>query len=186
MTIPNDSNSIILSSIGGIPLKSPGLATFRKPGTPRGWDVQKGGGQSGAFVIYTGEGLAKFDVDISLWLELHFLDWQIFARTHLMRPIAFTPAKKLGIYHPRLQLPPLNITDVVIEDVTGFEQDDDGMETCTISFLEYRAPKPIITKPLPAIPATSKAPPTAGDALELKLQASITALSAATSTGGGF
>lgn len=149
---------------------SPGRATIVPPGSPRNWDVRQGYGFSGAFVVYTGDGLAKFDVLIDIWDDADWPKWDAFAKLTLARPPLGTKPKALDISHPLLALEPWKITSVVVTDVSGFEQSDEGMWTCSISFLQYRAPKPALGKPLGSIPNVVKKPPTAEDEADRKIQ----------------
>jgi hypothetical protein len=150
--------------------KTPGRATIVGAGTPRSWDVRQGYGYSGAIVVYTGDGLAKFDIVVDLWEKEHFADWIRFAKIALEKSPLGTKPKALDIQHPLINLPPLSITSVVVEDVTQFEQDEEGLWTCTIKCLQYRAPKPALGKPNAAIPNAAKPTPTAQDAADVEIQ----------------
>lgn len=149
---------------------TPGAARPRKASDPRTWDVRKGYGFSGAYAIYTGDDLAKFDVDVVLWEEEHFDEWNDFAKV-LVKPTAKTRAKAIGIYHPLLRVPPLNIRAVQVVDVTQFDTNDDGLWMCTISLLVFRPPKPVLSRPNASIPSAGEAPPTAQDAADRQIQA---------------
>lgn len=166
--------------LGGV--KSPGRATILGAGSPRTWDVRQGYGYSGAVVVFTGDGLAKFDVRIDLWEKSHFSEWARFAKVALEKaPMGLKP-KAMDIAHPVLNMAPLKITSVVVEDVSQFEQDEEGMWSCTIKLLQYRAPKPALGKPLASIPNAPNVAPTAVDAAELeikRLTAQFSALAAA-------
>ena len=168
MIDPIDSLAQDVIVIGGD--VSPGRARIRGAGSPRTWDVRQGYGFSGAFVVFTGAGLAKFEVEIALWLASQETDWERFAKKYLEKPPSGMRPKALGIYHPLLTAPPLNISAVVVEDVSQFEEDEYGLWTCVIKFLEYRQPKPILARPSAAIPAAAKALPTARDALDEEIQ----------------
>ena len=150
--------------------KSPGKADVFGASTPRKWDERTGYGLSGAFIVYTGDGLAHFPVVISLWEESHFDEWDSFATVLEKAPIG-TRAKALGISHPLLTVRPLKIASVVVEDVTQFVQDDYGLWTCEIRLGEFRRPLPALGKPSAAIPAAALAVPTARDAAEAQIQA---------------
>lgn len=154
--------------LGGV--QSPGRATVLGAGSPREWDVRKGYGYSGAVTVYTGENLAKFEVLIELWEKSHFAEWVRFAKIALEKPPLGTKPKALDIAHPLLNLPPLSITSVVVEDVSQFEQDEEGLWSCTIKFLQFRAPKPALGKPLASIPNAAKPVPTAQDAADVEIQ----------------
>lgn len=165
LSAPPEQDYIILAAI-----KSPGKATLRNAGSPRDWDVRKGYGFSGASVVFTGNGLAKFEVDIELWEPTHWIDWAPFAKL-LKKPSGIIPTVGLGISHPLLSLPPLEISSVVVEDCSQFEQDDEGLWHCTIKFLEYKRPLPALSKPIAEIPAASKALPNATDAVNAEIAA---------------
>lgn len=165
LSSPPEQDFIILAA-----LKSPGRAYIKNAGSPRDWDIRKGYGFSGASVVFTGNNLAKFEVDIELWLPSHWIDWAPFSKL-LVKPNGLLPIVGLGISHPLLSLTPLSIASVVIEDVSQFEEQDEGSWICTIKFLEYKKPLPALKKPIAAIPAASKALPTATDAVDAELLA---------------
>lgn len=135
---------------------SPGLAVVKGAGSPRNWDVQKGYGLTGATTIFTGQDLSKFDVDIFCWEPEHFLAWQVFARLTLVNPPIGARPTSLSIQHPTLQDPPLTISQVVVTNVSQWEQDPDGsgLWSRTISFLEYRKPRPALVKPFEGPPGS--------------------------------
>ncbi len=156
--------------------KSPGRATIVSPGSPREWDIRKGYGFSGASTVFIGNGLAKFDVLVDLWQPVQYSDWDRFAKKYLQKaPIGLRPMA-YGISHPVLNTAPLNISSVVVEDVVFEGTDDYGLDTWRIKFLEFRAPKPALGKPLAAIPAATKPLPTAQDAADREIQAKIATL----------
>lgn len=129
--------------------KSPGLATPVNAGSPRTWDEQKGWGFSGATLIFTGDGLSDVDVIIELWEMAHWPAWDRFARILEKSPIGVKP-KALSIVHPLLNRAPLKITQVVILDVSQFEQGTGasaGRWTCRIKFKVFGRPRPALGKP---------------------------------------
>ena len=144
--------------IGG--KRTPGGCSIVKAGTPRTWQIATGYGLSGATLRYTGAGLSKFDVIVTLWEDDHWADWADFA-TVLKRPPSsvlaalsksiFTDAflgvalqnatpSALAIKHPILTTPPLSITAVVIEDVSQPTPSEWGDWDIVISCIEWRAP----------------------------------------------
>lgn len=161
--------------------KSPGVAVVRGAGNPRNWDVRQGYGLTGATVIFTGVGLAKFEVDIFCWRNSHFEDWKKFAKKVLMAPAsdaatAANAGKKslsMAITHPALNDPPLSIKQVVVEDVTQWEQSPDagGLWSRTIKFLEYRQPKPALVKPFEGPPGSPLAVKPPVDPKVMQIQA---------------
>lgn len=126
--------------------KSPGRATVTGAGSPRTWDKQKGWGFSGATMVYTGEDLSDFDVLIDLWEPEHWVDWASFAKLLQKAPVG-TRAKAMDIGHPLLNRPPLSITQVVIRDVTQWEQSPKGLWSARVMFSSFRSPKPALGKP---------------------------------------
>jgi hypothetical protein len=136
--------------------RSPGLAHVRGAGSPRNWDIRAGYGFTGAVVVFTGTGLAKFDVDIFAWENEHFGAWKKFARRCLMAPAPGLRATSMSIQHPELNDPPLTITQVVVEDVTQWEQSpsDPGLWARAIKLIQYRKPTPILVKPAEGPPGS--------------------------------
>lgn len=161
-SVPPVQDYIILNGF-----RSPGKAIVAGATTPRKWDQRPGYGFTGATVFYTGQGLAEFTVTLELWDPREWQDWWAFARVLEKEPIG-KRAAALKISHPLLTRAPLNITDVVVTDVSQWEQDDDGLWTCTISFLEYRPPKPAVGKPTAAIPDSPQGKVAAKTAIEIE------------------
>ncbi len=152
------------------PLQSPGVATVKGLDSPRNWDVQQGYGLSGAVVVYKGTGLAKFTVDIDLWLPEHFIEWNVFAVILAAPKPGLAGGFALGILHPIVNGPPHGITEVVVENVSQPVQSDTGKWTYTISFLQYRKPLPAIARPIATIAAAEVPQPTAQSANEVQMQ----------------
>lgn len=150
--------------------QSPGKAEVVGAGSPRGWDKREGYGFSGGFLVYKGDNLASFKVRISIWTPDQFAQWARFARLTLVKPPIGTKAKALEIQHPLLNLDPIKITSVVVEDVSQWDQDDDGLWTCEISFIQFRAPMPALGKPTAAIPDAKKVVKPAVDAAEEEIK----------------
>lgn len=166
-------------------LRSPGICVVRNGSSPRKWDERQGYGFSGATTVFMGTGLARPEVDIILWEPedgLQWALWRIFAEL-LKKPSPGKPITGLGIQHPQLNAPPLSITDVVVEDVSQWTQDDDGLWTCTIKFIEYRRPLPILKRPEISIPAVAVPAPTVRDAGDAQLQQLIKRLDARVAKG---
>jgi len=154
------------------PFRTPGVAFPKRPGSPRNWDIRQQYGASGAVVVYTGSGLAKFNVEVLLWLPEHFVEWDVFARGALQKPLpGLGVGAAMGISHPLINMQPWNISSVVVEDVEGFEQGPTGLWATSIHLIEYKKPLPVIARPIAAIPAVDAPVPTAQDAAELKMEA---------------
>ena len=144
--------------------KSPGKATIRHAGSPRKWDERDGYGTSGATLTYNGQKLARFEIDIELWSAFQLLEWNVFATLYLAKAPVGVKAKALSITHPQLNLAPLSISAVVVEDCTQFEDDGYGVWKCTIKLIEYRPSQAVaLTKPLPPIPGAGPAVETVKD-----------------------
>lgn len=153
--------------LGGI--VSPGRAAVVGAASLRDWDIRKGYGLDGAFVVYTGDNLCKFEVQIDLWEKSQFALWEAFCKATLGKPKArFAPG--LDIKHPLLNREPLNIKSVIVEGVSQFEQDDNGLWSCRIRFIEYRKPKPALAKPLATIPNAAAPVATAQSKADLEIQ----------------
>ena len=153
------------------PFRTPGVAFPKKPGSPRNWDIRQGYGFTGAVVVYTGTGLAKFNVEVMLWLPEQFIEWELFALGALKKPLpglGFGAA--MGIDHPLVNMQPWNISSVVVEDVEGFEQGPTGLWATSIHVIEYRRPLPALARPIATIPAVDAPAPTAQDAAEVKME----------------
>lgn len=147
--LPVQGDSILLMGV-----QSPGTCKIRGAGSPRHWDERPGYGIEGGNSVYTGKGLAKFDVDFYAWTVEHFLFWEVFARLTLVLPSKAIIPLSMGIVHPLLNAPPLNINQVVVTNVTQFEEvDETGLYMRTVSFLEYKKAKPFIAKPREGPPA---------------------------------
>jgi|GEM_PF-1253308 len=114
-------------------------------GNPRAWDEKKAAGSSGATITYQGDGLADFTARIWLWLPEHFEEWNIWKRL-LESPKAKSP-NALDIVHPKLAELPTPITSVVVTNVSAPEGDSKTGHVITISFKQYRKPKPAMATP---------------------------------------
>lgn len=120
---------------------NPGIVTEIAGATnPRKWDERAGTGQSGATLVYSGDGLAKFSVKLLLWKGDHFAEWESWKRL-LVPPTEKNP-QALDIYHPYLEMLPVPIRSVVIDEPAAPVQKGDGFWEVEIKFRQYRAPKP--------------------------------------------
>lgn len=157
-------------------LKTPGVCEIVGLSSPRNWNIQQGYGLSGATTIYAGTAAVKFKIVVKMWRSLDFVQWELLARLHLAKPPPFIKPLALGVSHPQLTTPPHNISEIVIEDVEGPTQDDDGLWIATIHCLEWKKPLPALGKPLAAIPAANVAAPTAQDAADKEIAAKVATL----------
>jgi hypothetical protein len=156
------SRRYIILSAPGISLPSPGVAKIKGSGAPREWDIRKGYGFSGASLVFTGEGLAKFSVDIFVWEPEHWILWEAFSAllTNPPPPPGTLPTS-LSIDHPILNKKPWLITKVVVgsEGIGFWENDGLGLWSVTIPFVQYRKAKPAILPPLEGPPGTTAVAP---------------------------
>jgi hypothetical protein len=138
--------------------QSPGKAVIRDASSPRRWNILEGYGLVGASIIYAGSGLAKFNVDIYAWEDAHFTAWESFAGL-LGLPKAVRDPGAISIVHPQLNAPPLSISQVVVGDVTQWEQVDDGLWCRTIPMIAYRKPVPLAVRAKEAPPGSKLSTP---------------------------
>lgn len=146
--------------------KSPGLCDVTGANAPRNWDIRNGYGLSGATIVYTGDGLAKFTIRLFFWETAHFDAWVKFRRL-LKKPPRGVRPKAMDISYPSLE--ELEITSVVVEDELIWTQSQPGLFVKDIKFGQYRAPLPTVGKP---DGSQSKAnEPTAQTAVEKTIEA---------------
>lgn len=168
---PDDNNPFNNDKVELGGLRNPGKATILGAGSPRDWDIRKGNGVDGAWVNYLGGNLKPFDILIELWdFPIHALQWLEFSIA-LTKPGSRDNVHALSIYHPSLNAHPINITACVVQNVTAFESDDDGIMSCRITCLPFGAPRPILKqRPVAAIPVAARKEPIAQDAGDLAIQ----------------
>lgn len=147
--------------------KSPGLCDVSGASTPRDWDVRKGYGLSGATVVYTGDGLAKFTVRLLLWEEAQFDAWDVW-RALVKKTPAGTKPKAQDISHPFLA--ELGITSAVVEDELQWVQVEPGLFAKDIKFLQFRG-KPAASLGKPTGSAAKPDQPTAQSAADKQIEA---------------
>jgi hypothetical protein len=128
----------------GVP--TPGLAVVEgNSGSPRKWQEKGGYALSGATIVFTGKGVAKFDVILSLLEKRDWQDWN----DNVFQKLLAAPTQQgqgaLVVYHPFLKQ--LGITQCVIEDVSIPKVDDFGVTQICISCREFRRPKIALSKP---------------------------------------
>lgn len=132
--------------------------TLSPPKLKRNWKVSTGFGIQGAFCVYTGEGLATFDVVCEFWDETKEAQWDAFANMYLAAPKGVRPSA-IGIYHPVLMKPPFKIQNVQVTDIEGWSLVTPGIWQTRMTMLEYRTPAPFVPKKTePVVPGTDKSP----------------------------
>lgn len=167
----------------------PGLVADCAGSNPRKWDKQDGKGQSGATVVYNGDGLAEFSAKVQLGWRIPGGDTpqQQFAAWESFKPMLRPPTEKnpdaLSIYYPNLMLLPVPIVAVVVKDVKGPKQVFDGIWEWEILFTQYRAAKKAGAKPAGAKTDGSGGTST-GDAADEMIDSLVSELTGS-STGWG-
>ena len=150
-------NTQVATSSAGMPhadtfllnrIPCPGVAFLKSCTAKYGWDIRKGYALSGATVVQTGAELSAPVFDVRLWTADHWQLWKIFASTLLKKgaivPAGQTESLALVISHPVLNAPPHLLSEVVVDSVSAAVQDDDGVWHIEVTFLEFRAPKPVL------------------------------------------
>lgn len=138
-----------------------------------GFDVRKQYAGSGATVVPTGDELVEAEFEVRLWDSAQvplFRALRAGYLSHSLISVAGAPiAKPFGIDHP--ELADLGVTAVVVRKITPLRNDEFGLWTCTVIFLQYRRPQPAQPKPQgPAIPDVAPPVPSAQDNLEREAQ----------------
>jgi hypothetical protein len=119
--------------------KSPGVVKITGHDRVIGWDIKKGPGQSGATTTRTSEDPAEVKCDFYLVDADEFAAWEEFLKLARTSISGATP-KALDVYHPDLARN--DIKSVVLKAIGGVVHDGKGGETHSLTFLEYRPPKP--------------------------------------------
>lgn len=124
--------------------RSPGRVTLSGHDRAFDWDVKKVKGAGGASTSYNGDDPTEFQASFYLVRDdaegIDDLEgWPEFVGI-VKSAIAGASVKALDVYHPDLVAN--GITQVVPKKIGGAVHDGKGGQTITITFLEYRAPKP--------------------------------------------
>jgi hypothetical protein len=159
---------------------APGRAILLSGNSPRPWDVRKGYMLSGATLVPQGDDLSKIVFRIELWDPADYQPWLAFSAKYLDKAVRYKPGsiqpRALGIYHPVISASPISVTQVVVEDVTALVQDEDGIWSCEVHFIQYRKPMLALGKPDAAIPAAQTAEPSVDDKLASELANKVNTL----------
>lgn len=142
--------------LGGI--TCPGvIREIRGLSSPRQWDKQPGYGVSEG-IKFTSVKLCDFEIEIQLWDEAQYEEWELFAKLRLTEPVANLRPTSMSIRHPMVNAPPHMITQVVIADVIAPVQDDEGLWTAIIKFTKYKPVRPVASpRPLEGPPGSPEA-----------------------------
>lgn len=139
--MPKSTNPLDYIVLSGIP--SPGLLTWPSlADVPSNWDERKAMGSSGAIVVFTGEGLAKFGVRVTLYDEEDERGWPPF---YALVKQSHARPKALAIHHP--DLAEMGIVSAVVTNRVQRHRAADGSSYYDIKFSQYRKPAPMLTKP---------------------------------------
>jgi hypothetical protein len=145
--------------------KSPGKATVTSGAFTRKYDVREPYGASGGSTVYQGDEIKRASVLIELWKPEQYADWTRFARKVIFAKVT---KAALTVDHPVLEA--IQFKECQVESLSAWDEDDEGLWSCTIGLLEFKRPKPALSKPLAAIPNAAKPTPTAQDAADLEIQ----------------
>lgn len=153
-------------------IRLPGKWTLTSAKRQFGWQIQKGFGLSGASVLPLGDDLVVATFKGEFWA---MSDWGIYKqlRKQLFVKPTFTLgglpiSGAMGIDHPTLKA--LGVTQVVINMVQGEQQEEGGLWTQVVEFLEYYPPKKAPKKPDFVVPDVPVATPTALTNAQIELQ----------------
>lgn len=138
-------------------VRCPVLSEVKGMKLVRKWNVPDGWGFSGARAWFIGQQLIQFSIIFSIWADIQWALWIEFAEAVFREPTKGLPsALSMSIVHPIVNMPPHKVTQVVMMEMSGWDQDDTGLWTCSGTFLQYREPKPALIKP-------PEGPPPAGE-----------------------
>jgi hypothetical protein len=150
----------------------PGKWTLTDAKRKFGWQIQKGFALSGATVLPMGDELIVATFKVEIWSQS---DWSIYSQ---LRKQLFTKGvfalpgglltAALGIHHPALKA--LGVTNVVVAEVAAEQQEEGGLWTQVVSFLEYYPARKVPPKPKTVIPDIAPPTPTAQTAQQIEVQ----------------
>lgn len=124
--------------------RSPGIARVAGHGPPRKWEERNGYGLSGSTLVYLGNGLAKWKIEIELWTPEDWEGWHQFKRLLVpSKPGLY--AKAQDIWHPFLE--EHEIKSAVLLNTSFPKQVSDGVWLVENEWMQYRRPKIALQKP---------------------------------------
>ena len=124
--------------------RSPGIAVLKSGGAPLKWDERAGYGMSGATLIFRGNGLVEFSVQLILLTEQDLADWVAW-KPVVARPPSGKWAKSVQVWHPILE--DLEVSAAVVLNVGALERQDTGATFVEIKFKQWRKPKLALVAP---------------------------------------
>jgi hypothetical protein len=117
---------------------SPGIAVVTGCDRKYSWDVKAGKGNAGASTTFQGDEISKPKVEFLMWLDEHFEAWDNFVQI-LRRAVGPKP-NALTVVHPDFQ--ENDISACTIDNIGQRVAKGRGLHSVTVSFLEYKPPKP--------------------------------------------
>lgn len=137
-----------------------------------GWQIQKAFGLSGAGVFPIGDELVVAKFEVAIWTDADMRRFLQQRKLLLNKPVVVVKGtvstKALKIGHP--ELVKLGVDSVVMKSISALRNDGTGLWTCSVEFLQFRAPVLASNKPSGVIPDAHKPQPTAQDAADLEEQ----------------
>ncbi len=118
--------------------RTPGLVEIdSNSSSPRKWDEMAGYGLSGSTLRFTGLGLPKFDMVVSLYTREHIAEWAAFAP--LLDPPKRGYPRALDIWHPKLV--GAKIKSCVVLDISLPKTSEEGVTQYIVYWQAFRAVK---------------------------------------------
>jgi hypothetical protein len=146
--------------------RSPGIVKLAGHDRKKNWEIKAAKGQTGASSKLQGDPIGQFTATFSLAADRldddgldDFDRWEDFQRLIESTTNGPTPVA-LPIYHPDLARN--HFTEVVNGGIGGYVHDGQGGATITITFIEYKPPKPKPASKAKAKPAGKAASNAAG------------------------
>lgn len=146
MTVLNpwdEADAYDYPSLAGDPC--PLLCDIADAKSPREWEVKKAHGNSGATVVFNGDGLAEFPMRVFAWTREHFVAWSPWRAAHIARPPDGSKPKAQDIRHPFLE--ELGIVSVVVKEESSWKKASPDLWVKDVQFLQYREAEPAQAKP---------------------------------------
>jgi hypothetical protein len=158
----DDLDHILLSNV-----RSPGVCKLNGFGLKPKWDVKDADGQTGASSSLKGMSIRQGSIDFFLGNDgdgsvNDFAAWEDFERL-IYSSVSGTTPVALQIYHPDLARANLTAVCLGPEGVSLPMYDGRGGATYSVSFIEYKPPKPKKTAKAVAKPSSSYAANPAND-----------------------
>lgn len=130
-------------SLGGEPC--PVVCEVADCASPRKWEIKEGQGNSGASVVYNGDGLAEFPIRFFAWTSAHFRLWAQWRAAHIAKPPDGSKPKAQDFRHPLTD--ELGIRAVVVKEETIWKKASPDLFVKDVKFLQYKEPEPAQAKP---------------------------------------